>query len=97
VADFAMQLPKNSRARLQFAVGIRDGSKSTGCRFLVLANGRTIWQLLVNKVDGWHEADVDLSDYAGQPLVLSLVVDPAGPYNYDWGFWAEPRLVKARP
>jgi hypothetical protein len=97
VADFTLRLPAEGKPRLQFAVGIRDGSRSSGCRFLVRANGRTVWQTLVNKVDGWHEAAVDLSPYAGQPLVLSLAVDPAGPYNYDWAFWAEPRIVDASP
>lgn len=92
LADFPMQLP-NGQPHLRFAVGIRDKALSGGCRFEVRANGQAIWQSLVPGADGWHEADVDLTAYAGRPLILSLVVDPAGAYNYDWAFWAEPRIV----
>jgi hypothetical protein len=95
VADFVLRLPPEQPAKLRFAVGLRDGSQSTGCRFLVLVNGRTVWEHLVPRLNGWHEAEVDLSAHAGQPMVLSLAVDPAGPYNYDWAFWAEPRIVAA--
>ena len=91
-----MQLPAG-KPHLRFAVGIRDKALSGGCRFEVRANGQTIWQSLVPGADGWHEADVDLTPYAGRPLILSLVVDPAGAYNYDWASWAEPRIVDEQP
>ncbi|MBT3289983.1 MAG: hypothetical protein HN380_21745 [Victivallales bacterium] len=95
VADFALRLPAGGNPRLRLAVGIRDGSESTGCLFLIQVNGKTTWQQLVTGVDGWHEADVDLTAFAGKPIILSLVVDPAGAYNFDWAFWAEPRIVAA--
>ncbi len=91
LADFALQLPAGE-PRLRFAVGIRDGAQSGGCQFQILANGKPVWQSLVPSAGEWHEADVDLSGYAKQALILSFVVDPAGAYNYDWAFWAEPRI-----
>jgi hypothetical protein len=93
MADFILQLPAG-QPRLRFAVGIRDGSKSGGCHFSIRANGQSVWESLVPAPGEWHEADVDLTPYAGRAIVLSLVVDPAGPYNYDWAFWANPRIVQ---
>ena len=95
IADYLLRLPADAPARLRFSVGLRDGSQSSGCLFVAAANGTPLWQQVVSGADGWHEAEVDLSSFAGKPLVLSLAVDPAGPYDYDWGFWAEPRLVAA--
>ena len=43
----------------------------------------------------WHELDVDLSRWAGQPVALGLVTGSAGPFNYDWTAWGEPKLVEA--
>lgn len=93
IADFVLHLPEG-QPRLRFAVGIRDGSKSGGCHFSIQVSGQSVWQHLVPGPGAWQEADVDLTPYAGRAVVLSLVVDPAGAYNYDWAFWAAPRIVQ---
>ena len=36
----------------------------------------------------------DLSEWAGQLVVLSLVTDSDGPFNCDWACWGEPTLGK---
>ena len=90
--DYLIQLPRAKPAKLTFAVGLRDGSKSNGVIFLVQANGRELYRRRVTRPDGWHPAEVDLSQFSGRPLLLSLIVDSDGPYYYDWATWAEPRL-----
>jgi hypothetical protein len=38
---------------------------------------------------------VDLSPYAGQVVLLSLVTDSLGTNNCDWAVWTQPRLEAA--
>ena len=91
-ADYLLQLPPADRVRLRFGVALQDGSASTGCRFIVEANGLAVFDRLLTGPDGWHDAEVDLSPQAGGPLLLSLVVDSEGPFAYDWARWAEPTI-----
>jgi len=88
--DYVIRLPRKDRVTLAFAVGLRDGSKSDSVIFIVEANGRELYRRRVTAPDGWHPAEVDLSPYAGKPLLLSLVVDSDGPHYFDWAMWAEP-------
>ncbi len=86
-----MTLPAQA-ARLTTYVGLRDGSKSDGVKVSVEVNGTPCVQRLITPGD-WHQLDVDLSRWAGQPVVLGFVTDSAGAFNYDWTTWGEPRLV----
>ena len=90
--DYFLQLPENKPATLSFAAGLRDGSKSDSVIFIVEANGKELYRQQLTKPDGWHPAQVDLSPFAGRPLLLSLVVDSDGPFSYDWTTWAEPTI-----
>jgi len=45
------------------------------------------------KPDGWKEGTVDLSPWAGHPILLSLVTDSAGNNLCDWAFWGNVRLT----
>jgi len=92
-ADYLLQLPPARQVRLCFGVALQDGSTSTACRFLVEANGLPVFDRLVTGPDGWHDARVDLSAYAGGPLLLSLIVDSEGPFSCDWARWAEPIIT----
>ena len=89
-----MTLP-HQPVSLQTAVGIRDGSTSTGVIFIVSVNGRELMRqrMLPGK---WEELTADLTPWAGQPVVLSLVTDSDGPFNFDWAHWGQPRLVERR-
>ena len=40
----------------------------------------------------WERIQADLGRWAGQPIVLALVTDSAGPFNYDWSAWGEPMI-----
>jgi hypothetical protein len=87
-----MHLPPEA-AVFRTKVGVRDGSKSTGVRFIIETNGQALADELVLP-GSWHELEVDLSAWREQPIVLSLVTDSAGTFYFDWAHWGEPRLEK---
>lgn len=84
--------------RLRFAARIQPcGSKSYGdCNFRVEVNGRCHWTRYIRwwEPEDWVEGRVDLSAYAGKPVLLSLIIDPAGKSYWDNAMWAEPRLER---
>lgn len=47
----------------------------------------------------WRNFLVDLSDWAGQTVNLSLITEagPAGDWNFDWAGWADLDLVRVAP
>jgi len=59
---------------------------------IVKADGKELLKKLVSKdtatKDGWLEADVDLSPYAGKSVSLELVNQPNG-WSWEGGYWAE--------
>jgi hypothetical protein len=90
--DYPLVLPAGPAIRLRAFVGLREGSMSDGCVFLVKANGVQVARL--RKLPGeWSELTADLSPWAGKPLVLSLVTDSDGGFNFDWANWGEVRVV----
>jgi len=88
--DFLLKLPPAHSTTLEFAAGVRDGSRTTGVIFIVEANTKELYRIMLTKPDGWHPAKVDLRPFAGKTVLLSLVVDADGPYNFDWAIWAAP-------
>ena len=90
--DYLLRLPDKRPITLEFAAGLRDGSKSESVIFIVEANATEVYRERITGPDGWHPAKVDLSAFAGKALLLSLVVDADGPYSYDWATWADPVL-----
>ena len=90
--DFLLQLPDREPITLEFAPGVRDDSRTTGVIFIVEANTKELYRLKLTQPDGWHPAKVDLSEFAGKTLLLSLVVDADGPYSFDWATWADPTI-----
>jgi hypothetical protein len=88
--DFPLRLPAGAH-RFAATVGLRDGSKSDGCLFMVEVTGQELARKLL--LPGhWEELTADLAPYAGQEAVLSLVTDADVNFAYDWGAWGEPRL-----
>jgi hypothetical protein len=92
LADFLLKLP-DAPLRLVTAIGLRDGSKSNGVTFEVELNGRSLFRQSLKPGGGWKPIEVDLQPWQGQPVVLTLVTDAEGDYNFDWAAWAEPKLV----
>jgi hypothetical protein len=94
--DYWLRLP-NQPVKLLTAVGIRDGSKSTGVAFEVEVDGKLMVRHESLPNQGWHPVSVDLAPYAGKDVLLTLVTDSMGPYDYDWASWATPRLEVPAP
>ncbi len=90
-----MQLPPEP-AVFRTGVGLRDGSKSTGVRFLVEVNGRQLASEMVVP-GGWHDLEIDLTPWRDRSIVLSLITDSAGSYYFDWAHWGQPRLDTKSP
>lgn len=72
-----------------------------GVTFEVFVDGERVFLEHVDKAmarKGWHRRTVDLSDWAGTEVALSLaatpgpVADPSG----DWAGWGEPRVIDAQ-
>lgn len=88
--EFPLRLP-SAPVRFSAQVGLRDGSQSEGCTFVVQVTGQEVARVPV--LPGrWHEVAADLSPWAGKAVVLSLITDSEGPFNFDWGCWGDPRI-----
>jgi hypothetical protein len=90
IAHFPMTLPKTSAA-VHSWIGLRDGSQSTGVVFTIEVNGREVARRRMLPGDS-HCLTADLSPWAGAPIVLALVTDSDGPFNFDWAHWGEPTI-----
>lgn len=87
-----LRLP-GGRLRLVGAAGIRDGNESEGVGFTVAVNDRVLWQWTAEPpLAGWHPFAVELGGDAGGTVVLSLITDSLGAYNFDWAVWSDLRL-----
>jgi hypothetical protein len=91
IGTFVLRLPPQP-AKLTGFVGLRDGSKSEGVRFLVEVNGRELFRhdALPSK---WEPFEVDLAPFAGQEIVLALTTDSITSHYFDWACWGEPMIV----
>jgi hypothetical protein len=93
--DYHLKLPA-SPLRLTTAIGIRDGSKSSGVGFRIEVNGRVVASRDLKPGSGWQPFAADLSAWAGREVVVTLVTDALGEFNFDWAVWAEPILERIR-
>jgi len=92
--DYLLTLPRGAPAELRFSTAIQEGAETTnGIAFLVAANGNVLSRQEVTRPEGWHEGRADLSAYAGETVLLSLIVDARGDATCDWARWGEPRIV----
>jgi len=91
--DYFLKLP-SAPVQLVTAIGVRDGSKSAGVGFRVEANGKVLFSQDLKPGSGWIPVRVDLSAYAGREVMLTLVTDALGEFNFDWAVWAEPAIVR---
>jgi hypothetical protein len=91
IMDFPMQLPAGPLT-FRCTVGLRNDSKSEGCIFIVQVNGHEVARQRIVPEDNWKPLEADLSPWAGQPVVLSLVADSEATFGFDWMFWERPRI-----
>lgn len=97
------------RAMLQFSIALSPETwklgKGDGVQFeIYLDDGQDLWRPFSRYIDPknvpadrkWHDYEISLSRWAGQPITLTLVTDP-GPNDdirFDWAGWGEPRIVQ---
>jgi hypothetical protein len=102
--SFAVIVP--SAGQLSFGVGVDSGvwdkQESDGVEFEVtVATAATIEQVYWRTVDPghspgdrrWFDEQIDLSDFAGQEAVITLITYPRGNNSWDWAGWSHPTLT----
>jgi hypothetical protein len=92
--EWLLHLP-SQLLRLAVGAGIRKGGEQVAFRILV--NGLVVWDGGDPGSGRMVTGSVDLSPWAGQPVLLSLVTDSLGSNNCDWAVWVDPRLERVAP
>ena len=87
VLQFLLSLPQAKKLTFSFSMGLQDGC-SDGVSFKVLTNGETQYERFTNTF-GWEDANVSLSRYTGDYVLLELITDPGEEANCDWAHWAD--------
>ena len=77
------------RSTFSYSTGLVEGC-SNGVLFQVRLNGQVHSEIFKDTFD-WTDDSISLSQFAGQPLLLELVTDPAEESGAicDWAFWAD--------
>ena len=73
VLQFLLSLPKSHELMFYFSMGLQDGC-SDGVFFKVLVNGETQFEHFIDTF-GWEDANISLSRYAGDQVLLELITD----------------------
>ena len=88
--EWLLRLPEDP-LKLAFGAAIQPGGERMA--FRVLLNGRGAWDGGDPGTGKMAEGAIDLSPWAGQVALVSLVTDSLGSNNCDWAVWVAPRLV----
>ena len=101
--DYSLGLPElkeHEQLFLAFSIGISDGVNLTGSddgvSFSLRANGKTIFRQAHAKTE-WAAHAIDVSQFAGRPVALTLAVYSLRNSSYDWVLWGEPAILKFSP
>ncbi len=93
--EFMIPLPDSPNIRLQFYIGLREGSeKSDGVTFIVSVQGDEIFRQHYNQ-QRWEPVTLNLSPYRDQIVKLRFTTTP-GPNDdtgWDWAVWGEPKII----
>ena len=87
VLQFMLSLPQAREVIFSFSMGLQDGC-SDGVFFKVLVNGETQFEHFADTFR-WEDANISLSRYAGDHVLLELITDPGEDVNCDWAHWAD--------
>lgn len=90
--EWLLRLPAEP-LRLAFGAAVQPGGEQVG--FAVQVNTRTLWNGGFPGAGRMVAGAVDLSPWAGQVVLVSLVTDSLGSNNSDWAVWVAPRLEPA--
>jgi putative membrane-bound dehydrogenase-like protein len=87
-----VEIPAGKKARLLVAAGHHPEGD---WQLVVKANGEKVYESTVGPKtasNGWHEASVDLSKFAGKSVKLELLNQPSG-WSWEFGFWGHADIV----
>ena len=93
ILQFPLSLPQEP-VTISFSMGLEEGC-SKGVIFQVRLNGQTHFETFTDTFE-WKEGTISLAAFAGQPLLLELVTNPAADTGCDWAHWAD-LLITAAP
>ena len=90
VLQFLLALPAVQDVTFSFSMGLPDRSCSIdGLFFRVLLNGQSRFEHFAFNEPGWVDAQISLSEFAGETILLELVTDSGETVSCDWAHWAD--------
>ena len=90
VLQFLLSLPHAQALTFSFSMGLPDRSCSLdGLFFKVLLNGEMRYEHFAFNTPGWVDAEISLSEFAGETVLLELVTDSIESATCDWAHWAD--------
>ena len=98
VLQFLLSLPQTQKGIFSFSIGLPDDSWSCsdGVNFKVVLNGHEHFEHFIN-TQGWVDASVSLSEFAGETILLELVTDPGQQTCGDSAQWANLLITAESP
>ncbi len=94
VLQFLLSLPETEELTFNFSMGLPDKNCSLdGLFFKVFINGVQRFEHFAFNTPGWRDAQVSLSDFAGETVLLELVTDSVESATCDWAHWADLRIA----
>ena len=90
VLQFLLALPAAQDVTFSFSMGLLDRNVSDdGVVFKVLLNGQVRFEHFAFNEPGWVDANISLSEFAGETVLLELVTDSGENSYFDWAHWAD--------
>ena len=89
VLQFLLSLPQAKALTFSHSMGLLDEeARGDGVTFEVLLNGEKRLSHFT-KTPGWTDAQLPLSEFAGDIVLLELVTDSGSRDSFDWAHWAD--------
>ena len=87
--QFLLSLPQVEEIMFSFSMGLlNENADSDGVSFAVFLNGQNRFEHFT-KAPGWTDAQILLSEYAGETVLFELVTDSGEKNDWDQAHWAD--------
>ena len=87
--QFLLSLPQAEKIMFSFSMGLLvENNGSDGVSFAVFLNGQNRFEHFT-EVPGWIDAQILLSEHAGETVLLELVTHSGEKNDWDWAHWAD--------
>ena len=88
VSQFLLSLPQAREITFSFSMALTSSGCSTGIKFQVRLNGQTRFEHATSLL-GWTDAQLSLSEFAGETVLLNWLLTPMGHAGCDGSAWAD--------